>query len=85
MASSGKLQALKERKTNLIEKRRSEIVRMVDKLGALDIDNELLAGSISYAMRHGQDDTNHTIEEMKALGRPFRGRKQYSHPEKPHA
>jgi D-ribose pyranose/furanose isomerase RbsD len=44
-----KLRRLEQEKQNLIDRRKEEILSLIDKVGCLTIDNELLVGSLIIA------------------------------------
>tara|TARA_B110000503_G_C7165189_1_gene421541 strand:- start:1158 stop:1457 length:300 start_codon:yes stop_codon:yes gene_type:complete len=64
---STKLKKLEEEKQQLILQRKEEIFTIIDKLGCLSIDNELLAGAFAILKEIDQKQIQELPENLKAF------------------
>jgi hypothetical protein len=62
---STKLKKLEEEKQQLILQRKEEIFTIIDKLGCLSIDNELLAGAFTILKEINQKENKDLPENLK--------------------
>jgi hypothetical protein len=63
---STKLKKLEEEKQQLILQRKEEIFTIIDKIGCLSIDNELLAGSFML-LKEIEDKKNNLSDKLKSF------------------
>ena len=64
---STKLKKLEEEKQQLVSQRKDEIFSIIDKIGCLSIDNELLAGAFTILKEITQKQPQEIPENLKAF------------------
>lgn len=64
---SSKLKKLEEEKQHLVLKRKEEIFNIIDKIGCLAIDNELLAGAFTILKEIDAKPTQDLPDDLKAF------------------
>jgi hypothetical protein len=62
-----KIQKLEEEKQLLVSQRKEEICSIIDKIGCLSIDNELLAGALTILKEIDNSKTQDLPENLKAF------------------
>ncbi len=55
---ASKLEKLEEEKESLLKKRRQEIIQLIEKTGALGIDDDLLAGMLLFFKKKAEEKNN---------------------------
>jgi hypothetical protein len=77
MSYEQKLKNLKQQKKALIEKRLKEIVSLVEKTGALTLDNDVLVGALFMAKNAVDKNDTAKLEELqKNVPERFRNKKR---------
>lgn len=66
-----KIKALEAEKLELIEKRRNEIVKVLDKLGLLFCEDEYIIGALVKVKNAKEEDNKVYLKELKETSKPF--------------
>jgi len=62
---SSKLKKLEEEKQQLVSQRKDEIFSIIDKIGCLSIDNELIAGAFTILKEIDQKENKNLPDNLK--------------------
>lgn len=69
------IKALEDKKEKLLDKRRAEILKIIERTGSLEIDDTLLAGTLLFL--GDTKNKNHPIlEEFKKYIKPTKNKKE---------
>ena len=66
------LSKLQQQRDRLINQRKNEIFRIVEKTNAIELDNELLLGALALAKEASETNDEETLMLLKEKAKPFR-------------